>query len=94
MEFVDVILIVMYLTLASSIVVVVWSKMRTWLKTVLVSAVLAIFVSILVVVLPGILESEDNETLWYNVADIFLVLLVISLLATCGVVLWSIVRRK
>lgn len=94
MEFVDVILIVMYLTLASSLVVVVWSKMRTWLKTVLVSAVLAIFVSILVVVLPDILESEDNETLWYNVADIFLVLLVISLLATCGVVLWSIVRRK
>lgn len=94
MEFVDVILIVMYLTLASSLVVVVWSKMRTWLKTVLVSAVLAIFVSILVVVLPDILESEDNETLWYNVADIFLVLLVISLLATCGVVLWSIVRKK
>lgn len=94
MEFVDVILIVMYLTLASSLVVVVWSKMRTWLKTVLVSAVLAIFVSILVVVLPDILESEDDETLWYNVADIFLVLLVISLLATCGVVLWSIVRRK
>jgi len=94
MEFVDIILIVMYLVLASSLIVVVWSKTRTWLKTAMVSSALAIGIAILVNFLPNIIESENNERLWNIVADVFVVIVTISLLATGSVVIWSLLRRK
>lgn len=94
MEFVDIMLIVMYLALAAALVVVVWSKMRTWLKTILVSGALSVAVALLVWCLPAIIESENNDALWNTVADVFLVLVAVSLLAACGAVLWSMIRRS
>lgn len=94
MEFVDIVLIVMYLALAAAIVAVVWSKMRTWLKTTLVSAVIAMGVALVIWFLPNILEGENNDALWNGVADVFLVLITVSLLATVGVVIWSMLRRR
>ncbi len=94
MEFVDIILIVMYLALAAALIAVVWSKMRSLLKTSLVSVALAAVLALLVWFLPNIIESENNDTLWNGVADVSLVLVTVSLLATCAVVLWSMFRRK
>lgn len=94
MEFVDIILIVMYLALAAALIAVVWSKMRSLLKTSLVSVALAAVLALLVWFLPNIIESENNDALWNGVADVSLVLVTVSLLATCAVVLWSMFRRK
>lgn len=94
MEFVDIILIVMYLALAAALIAVVWSKMRSLLKTSLVSVALAAVLALLVWFLPNIIESENNDALWNGVADVSLVLVTVSLLATCVVVLWSMFRRK
>lgn len=94
MEFVDIILMVMYLSLASALVTVVWSKMRTWLKTAIVSAVIIVIVTLMVIFLPHILEGENDDALWYNVADVFLVLIAVFLFAACGTVLWSTIRRR
>lgn len=94
MEFVDIILIVLYLAFAAAIIAVVWSKMRTLLKTAIVSAVIAIGAALIIWFLPNIIESENNDALWNGVADVFLVLITISLLASCGTIIWSMLRRR
>ena len=94
MEFADFILILLYLVLAASLVAVVWSKMRVWWKTLVCSIGLAVIVGGVVWLLQSILGNEDNDTLWTSVADVFLVLIALSLLLTIGVVLWSMIRRR
>ena len=94
MEFVDVVLILMYLVIAAGIVAVIWSKMRTLLKTLIATAVVGIGIALIVWFLPNIIESENNDALWNGVADVSLVLILISLLAACSAVVWSIIKRK
>lgn len=91
---IDIILILMYLALAAALVAVVWSKVRSWQKTVLVSIVLAAVVGVCAWILPGFIVSDDQSGVWNIVAYVFLALIALFLGVAVLCVVWSMLKRK
>lgn len=91
---IDIILILMYLALAAALVAVVWSKVRSWQKTVLLSTVLAAVVGVCAWILPGFIDSDDQSGVWNIVAYVFLALIALFLGVAVLCVVWSMLKRK
>ena len=94
MDFIDIVIILMCLSLATAIISVVWSKMRSWRKTVAVSVVMAVVVGLGVWALPDFIDSDDQSKVWIVVADVFLTLITIAMTVAAGSVVWSLWRTR
>lgn len=93
MEFVDVILIMMYLAMTTALVTVVWSKTRIWWKTLIGAGLCCTAVSLVIWLLPDVLDSS-NDALWNTVADTFIGLITLMLLLIFSILIWSMARRR